>query len=176
MYVRPPNLNRQKIKVPENYSGSTFGVGRDYNDMPPPVRQMPNKYDLPPNRDCDLPQDDQEYISYRSPEPFETPTEPTPDINERIEDHNKNIAEVTKKTEKKDLIVSASSKPDNRSSLFSLLLPPGSSQGHFPFGHGLGSEELLILGIMLLVFLHGNENGAPDNEFLLLLGLLLFAG
>jgi hypothetical protein len=40
----------------------------------------------------------------------------------------------------------------------------------------LGSEELLILAIMLLIFLSGNERGEVDNEALLLLGFLLFAG
>ena len=62
------------------------------------------------------------------------------------------------------------------SSLFSSLLPRTDLSRHFPFGHGIGSEELLILAVMLMVFLSGNERGEVDSEFLLLLGLLLFAG
>ena len=61
-------------------------------------------------------------------------------------------------------------------SIFSSLLPRGNLSSHFPFGHGIGSEELLILAVMLMVFLSGNECGEVDSEFLLLLGLLLFAG
>ena len=62
------------------------------------------------------------------------------------------------------------------SSIFSSLLPRSDLSKHFPFGHGIGSEELLILAVMLMVFLSGNEKGEVDSEFLLLLGLLLFAG
>jgi hypothetical protein len=62
------------------------------------------------------------------------------------------------------------------SSVFSSLLPRSDLSRHFPFGHGIGSEELLILAVMLMVFLSGNEKGEVDSEFLLLLGLLLFAG
>ncbi len=61
-------------------------------------------------------------------------------------------------------------------SIFSSLLPKGALSSHFPFGHGIGSEELLILAVMLMVFLSGNESGEVDSEFILLLGLLLFAG
>ena len=48
MYVRVPNSNRQKIKIPENYSGNAFSQAPRLNDMPPPVRQAPPRYDLPP--------------------------------------------------------------------------------------------------------------------------------
>ena len=73
----------------------------------------------------------------------------------------------------------AESAPERESrdgSIFSSLLPFASSSSNFPFGHGIGGEELLILGVMLLVYLSGNERGKVDNEFLLLLGLLLFSG
>lgn len=49
--------------------------------------------------------------------------------------------------------------------------------GRFPFGHGLGLEELLLLGLILLL-LHesdGEERGDLD-ETVLLLGLLLLLG
>ncbi len=51
--------------------------------------------------------------------------------------------------------------------------------GHFPFGHGLGFDEILILGLILLL-LRENEPDSADrgdlDETLLLLGLLLFLG
>lgn len=54
------------------------------------------------------------------------------------------------------------------------------SRTHFPLGHGLGQEELLILGLLLFL-LHedGAEGKSGDNdlaETLLLLGILLFCG
>ncbi|MGN1445650.1 MAG: hypothetical protein ACI4WV_05090 [Eubacteriales bacterium] len=54
------------------------------------------------------------------------------------------------------------------------------SHTHFPLGHGLGQEELLILGLLLFL-LHedGAEGKSGDNdlaETLLLLGILLFCG
>ena len=46
---------------------------------------------------------------------------------------------------------------------------------HFPFGHGLGYEELFLLGLMALLLLEGD--GAGDTyETLLLLGALLLCG
>ncbi len=50
---------------------------------------------------------------------------------------------------------------------------------HFPFGHGLGAEEWLILGLILLL-LHeagGNQQDRGDlDETVILLGLLLLGG
>ena len=60
--------------------------------------------------------------------------------------------------------------PPRKSSLFDL--------SHFPFGHGIGFEELLILGLILF-FLHENadctDRGDLD-ETVILLGLLLLLG
>ncbi len=61
--------------------------------------------------------------------------------------------------------------------------PPASSVGggwldpaHFPFGHGIGAEEWLLLGLILLL-LHeaGGERGDLD-ETVVLLALLLLGG
>ncbi len=60
-------------------------------------------------------------------------------------------------------------------------VPPGGGLldlAHFPFGHGLGMEEWLLLGLMVFL-LHehrdGRERGDLD-ETVLLLGLLLLGG
>ena len=48
----------------------------------------------------------------------------------------------------------------------------------FPFGHGLGFEELLLLGLILFL-LHEGESDREDSDLsmtLLLLGALLFCG
>ena len=59
-------------------------------------------------------------------------------------------------------------------SILSSLFPSKSLKNHFPFGHGIGSEELLILGIMSLIFF--SDEKEPDGELIMLLALLLFAG
>lgn len=54
-------------------------------------------------------------------------------------------------------------------------------RAHFPLGHGLGEEELLLLGLILFL-LHEDRSSPPssgDNDLfltLLILGFLLFCG
>ncbi len=160
MYVRPPSDIRSELKVPENYSGNAFrGQERTYGEMPPPLRTNAPKYeakhsDIPPRSDIPLDEIRQDFVA----PPFYTASE---DIYEADE------------SQKNDTVPVASSMG---TSIFSSLLPKGGLGSHFPFGHGIGSEELLILAVMLMVFLSGNESGEVDSEFILLLGLLLFAG
>ena len=74
-------------------------------------------------------------------------------------------------------IIEAHAEPKQvRQSPFSALFPSSSCSSHFPFGHGIGAEELFILGIMLLVYTSADENQPMDNEMLLLLCILLFSG
>lgn len=51
---------------------------------------------------------------------------------------------------------------------------------HFPFGHGLGQEELLLLGLILLLLYEGRAGGSDtDSDLFLtltLLGFLLVCG
>lgn len=148
MYFRPPN-NKNAVKLPENYSGSVFSRHSQYSEMPPPIRTQAPRQDIHP---FDLPVEE---MREDVPQYQETT------VNESIEEQ-----EDIKDTDTRSV----------GSSIFSSLLPRGNLSSHFPFGHGIGTEELLILAVMLLVFLSGNENGEVDSEFLLLLGLLLFAG
>ena len=157
MYVRPPSQTKQRVRVPENYSGHAFTGNGDYNDMPPPARQTPPRSDIPPrelisNEDNSL---DTRH-EHTLPATTEAPVALIHTSDEKQED-----------TDRKD---------NGNSSLLSHLLPPSGKSSHFPFGHGIGSEELLIMGAMLLVYLHGNECGEHDNDFLILLALLLFSG
>ena len=152
MYVRPPSNIRGEVKIPENYSGNAFSRGSQYSEMPPPIRTQPTRHeslraDIPPDELRELPISEKE--------------EPIFEQKETTEEITQNGAEPTRQV---------------GSSIFSSLLPKTDISSHFPFGHGIGSEELLILAVMLLVFLSGNERGELDSEFLLLLGLLLFAG
>ena len=167
MYVRPPNTTSERIKIPENYRGNAFGSSGEYTDMPPPIRLPHASYDLPPEESRES-QRQKEIDEARQQEerqfslPHTTP----------------NIASPTKISE--DDIKPALSLPHAeetaKNPIFSSLLPPTNHSAHFPFGHGIGTEELLILGMMLLIFTHGSELGESDNELILLLALLLFSG
>lgn len=173
MYVKPPKQSISRVKIPENYSGNAFDQSGMYNDMPPPARQSssiprtPISSDLPPSsrlggkgssfvHDADILQ--AAYSSDGVSSEPEADTDRYSDSGDRL------------------IPTSAENAQSTKSSIFSSLLPLSSQADHFPFGHGIGGEELLILGTMLLIYLSGNESGHVDNEFILLLGLLLFAG
>lgn len=150
MYVRPPSSEKGAVKLPENYSGNAFSRQPIYTQMPPPARAQPTRAEAPR---------------------YERPTEL--DIPPREKEENiasQSLAPLDRQESTSDKA------PNTAPSIFSSLLPRGILSTHFPFGHGIGSEELLILAVMLLVFLSGNETGETDSEFILLLGLLLFAG
>ena len=159
MYARSPDPNKQSVKIPENYGGHAFRSSGMYNDMPPPARVEPLTERSPQQSDAGTDHDVDPYIN----EPdtaFEPYTDQAP----------QNIG----------LYAPPPARPPEPSpspspSIFSSLMPPSASaSGHFPFGHGIGSEEILIIAMMLLVYL--SDSDSADNELLLLLGLLLFAG
>ncbi len=158
MYVRAPNSAKNQVKIPENYGGSAFGSSGYYNDMPPPVRQTPPRVDVPLQR-SDIP-----------PEPMRDPSVSDTQVHEPyIPPSNALVPQATETYQKTE--------DKHTGSIFSSLIPSSKfMSSHFPFGHGIGGEELLILGMMLLVYLSGSECGETDHEFILLLGLLLFAG
>ena len=125
--------------------------------MPPPARPPSPLTDIPPSNIENLNSDKEQ--------------------NEKSEIYNgSGEKEVLKKETESTVSVAKSSENDKSSSLSSLFFGTNPLSNHFPFGHGIGSEELLILAVMLLVFISGEQNNCPDHEFMLLLGLLLFAG
>lgn len=74
--------------------------------------------------------------------------------------------------------------PKNDASLPAGLFGGLTDSKHFPFGHGLGFEELLLLGLILFLLREGEEDqqenkhgeGSDLHMTLLLLGALLFCG
>jgi hypothetical protein len=144
MYSRPPDKTNSRIKIPDNYNGNAFGA----------VNSLTPRYSEPHNDVfSDLP-DDEGIIS--------------PAISDasrdELEDKSENIASLPL----------ATAPQDKKNSTLSSLLPSFIGSGsHFPFGHGIGSEEMLILAMMAMIFMSESET---DNYLLLLLGLLLFAG
>jgi hypothetical protein len=163
MYVRPPE--NKKMKLPENYRGNAFGASGEYTDMPPPIRIPPSSYDIPPEDITERLHDEEkpdlsasltDIVSRKSPPLPESKPEEV--LNQKIY-----AAHEPKSIEKSN-------------SIFSMLLPPVNNSSRFPFGHGIGAEELFILGMMLLAFSQGGDGGEVDNELILLLALLLFSG
>lgn len=183
MYVRQPNANgagASRVKIPDNYGGNAFSSSY-YSDMPPPARQssqpktdgeyvMPHTVDLPPKSS---PLADK----LRNPLPPSHEISQTDEILNITSPSEIDIPHVDHKEKSSDTdLHQEPHKQQSNSSLLSALIPKGSISGNFPFGHGIGGEELLILGMMLLVYLSGSERGEIDGEFIILLGLLLFAG
>ncbi len=169
MYVRPPSSSVSKMKLPENYGGNAFSQPTNFGDIPPQHIRSPLS---------DIPESEHTQKKFGSnmsrsePIPAQFISEPRPRHTESYgADHpaeNQSGPLYPVDLDKKDRV--------HNGSIFSSLLPGVDISSHFPFGHGLGGEELLILAVMFLVYISGSENGKADNEFLLLLGLLLFAG
>ena len=178
MYVKPPTSNASRVKLPDNYGGSAFSSSY-YGDMPPPARRP-------------TPQRNEEAFS-DAPKHNDIPPKSSPLANQLLDPHpdtvephvedqyQSNVDNTVENSELNTPSYPHNETEENRqeqksSSLLSSLIPSISPTKSFPFGHGIGGEELLILGVMLLIFLSGSESGEVDSEFIILLGLLLFAG
>lgn len=159
MYSRYDSRPERPIHLPENYSGTAF------SDRPPIPPHQPQSRQLEiakpsPHRELDP--------NVAIPPPRSVPIPPpkeTPPPKEEIRKEHEEKKDENEKEEK-----------EHRSSAPSALpLPVQGLFGHlgnaFPFSHGLDFEELLILGLILL--LSRNEN---DSDLVLWLILLLFCG
>ena len=168
MYTRiPPKSNKPKpksdlppdIQLPKNYSGNAFtSDGRKATLTPIASEKNGPQSAKPPKR----PQ-----IS-----PSVTPVIPNA---ERLPSPPQYIPEasvIQREIFNKDALSEETPAAKPPGSLFSSILPNGIFKNNFPFAHGLGEEELLILGVMLALYTSGDEHG----DLLLLLAILLFAG
>ena len=145
------------IKIPENYSGHAFRDQSQYGDMPPPAH-IPTS---PKRERVVIPS----HVTPKTSPTYVDEREITDEERFAIDEDEAPLI----KSENDGSPHGGEAKP---SSIFSSLLPTMSQASRFPFGHGIGGEELLILAVMLLVFLSEES----DQELLLLLGFLLFAG
>ncbi len=188
----PMQVNKEPpsaIQLPQNYSGNAFTSDGYKRPIAPESTQKPVA--APPKFDSDLrkaghispsvtpsipvstkgalgysdypkndnPQVDEEEIIVTHEEPAEnTEFNNYKKLEDIPEHHNTEIIDTPQRS--------------GTGSLFSSMLQGGMFKDNFPFGHGLGSEELLILGIMLSIYL----SGEADGELMMLLGILLFAG
>ena len=172
MYVRPPNSPNERIKIPENYRGNAFGLSGEYTDMPPPIKIPRLEHDLPP----------EEYQMKNAPmiSGVKADSYDGADTDEDILSVPTDLqdSEPPMPTTQKTNAFSLPHQSDESSqnTIFSSLIPPKNNSTHFPFGHGIGAEELFLLGMMLLVFSHKGGSADDDNELIILLALLLFSG
>ena len=143
MYSRFSGKNEQVSQVPEHYGGYAFAPSS-------PVRAEPSK---PPAT---------HYFEVAAPSP-----KPPPMPHSEIPSPTESTKDLPPEPETPSHAVQASL-PTHKP------IPPrlfGNLGAAFPFSHGLGFEELLILGIIIL--LSQNEG---ESDAVLLLGLLLFCG
>lgn len=165
MYTRiPPKANTTRlqsdlppdIRLPKNYSGNAFTsdghkapLSLVREDIPLSV-EAEKKQHLSPSISPIIPRAEEPISPKRIPEPETVSREIAPAVE--LHDRSRDTRPL--------------------GSLFSSVLPNGIFKNNFPFGHGIGEEELLILGIMLSVYMSGEEHG----DLLILLAILLFAG
>lgn len=184
-YRQPP---RERLRVPANYSGNAIVDGEEQplGTLPPrepPIQSpdLPAPGDPPTLRFDDLPRVSELGDGHRRQSRPSVPslemTEPPLPLSVGIADS----AEGTKPASVAAMVSESVSLPQTppRPSLASPRRPPSLfSLSSFPFGHGLGGEELLLLGLILLL-LHengGNEDRGDLDQTVILLGLLLLLG
>lgn len=147
MYSRSQDRSGAPIRVPEHYSGCAFS-----NTRPSP----PHKQDPTPQK---------------PPLHHPTPTKPSPPPRKAPEEHP-----FVAHTPPPALLlppVSAPPKEEPKSMLPSKPIGSllGSIGSAFPFSHGIGFDEILIIGLIILLARSGQ-----DSEMILWLALLLFCG
>lgn len=166
---RKQRTNAGSLRIPANYKGTAFDkngtVSRTYmssrSDTDIPDTSSSNIYSsrgLPSPRVLEHGKD----VVHEIPE--ESDEELASESHEDIQKEGENQGSYATFNEEtpKEFVTTATN-------------PPLSSK-HFPFGHGLGYEELLLLGLILL--LSGNEEGGAQelNISQLILTALLFCG
>ena len=143
MYSRYNNSPEKPLRIPENYSGYAFAGGKPRQEIPRQI-DVAKPTPAPPKEE----------------EPKVPPSaEPQKSISGAFS------APDEKPHEKEEKVAQSASV-----SLYEATKPKTSARG-FPFGHGIGFDELLLIG--LIVLLHGSEG---DSDVVLWLILLLFMG
>lgn len=188
---RPPRTPayRQRIRVPPNYGGNAIVDGEERlpvaegvaETVPPPEGPIPHFEDLPRVREGEQPDGLPRGGGRPSPtlrgygaHAADGPTGELPRLSTEKGDDSPAASSTAVSATGPVPPLAPSSRPAGR--LFSLF-----DSTRFPFGHGLGFDELLLLGLILFLSREGDdsrergERGDLD-ETLLLLGLLLLWG
>ncbi len=147
---------RQRVRVPVNYSGNAIVDGEAR-----PLGAVGER------------QEELQYVADRRPGEASNPSDATP--------HFEGLPYIgAPSRSEKDTVPAGdeTAEPAETAETAEPEMPPKRLFGpdHFPFGHGMGSDEWLLLGLMF--FLLGSSDGERGDldETLLLLGILLFCG
>ena len=144
MYSRSQNRSEAPIRIPEHYSGCAFSNPNQPQKQEKPVPKAPTRYPEP---------------AKPSPPPQkQSPVESKPTV-----------------TPPPALLLPPLPEPPKEDLSLSAYKPLGNLLGNlgtaFPFSHGLGWDEILIIGLILLLARNGQ-----DSDVILWLALLLFCG
>lgn len=163
---------RERVQVPPNYSGHAIvdGEERPLGELippaPEPIDTRISPYDTPTPRFGDLPRVSELGDTHRRQSPIPMPaTYELPPSEEADTPAPPSDGEPAARQEP------APPPPSPRGvSLF--------DAARFPFGHGIGLEEILILGLILFLLREGNDcdDRGDLDETVILLGLLLLLG
>lgn len=150
---------RRRVTPPPNYSGNAFPQGESLDDVRPRFDGLPTVSNLPVR---DIP-------------PSVTQEAVVPESDEGSQ------SDESKQSESGSAPTVPSDETNAAETLVSGTLL---NRAHFPLGHGLGQEEFLLLGLIVLL-LHEDRAGSDaggsgtDNDLLLTLialGFLLLCG
>lgn len=143
MYSRYDRTPEKPLRIPDNYSGYAFADTRARQEIPRQI-DVAKPTPAPPKEEHSA---------------TTAPAEPRKTALEAISTSNNNLSAKEEKTAQRESL-----------SLSEHISQKSIVKG-FPFGHGIGFDELLLIG--LIVLLHGSEQG---SDIILWLILLLFMG
>ncbi len=192
MYRQP---ERPRMQVPPNYSGHAIVDGEERplgrmaeapDEAPPRDLPTPHFDDLP--RVSDLGDNRRRPPVLTVPATFEEPDGEGEDPDGAVEEVSDDMFDTFDTFDTSDtsktLPVHPSAPASASASASAAPAVPASGRwslfdlSRFPFGHGIGMEELLIIGLILFL-LHENascEERGDIDETVILLGLLLILG
>ncbi len=150
MYSRYDNRPQRPIKLPENYSGVAFSErkGASIPDAPIAARPIDVAKPSPPAEKPTL---------QEKPLPH-APISAQPKISNPPDEPSEKETAAEKPSEKETLPTA-----------LPILFP--NTLGHSILPHGIGFEELLLIGLIILL-----SHGEGDRNIILWLALLLFCG
>ena len=163
MYSR---YHDRPLRVPENYSGVAFSEAK----TAAPEKSAPSPHRLDVARPTPPPPDERR-------ESLPMPPPPRPMLLSEREDRSETVAhrDPTPPTATKTAREEQQERHDEVREIAALKPFRGlfGQLGHaFPFSHGIGFDELLILGLILLL----SQSGEGGSDVVLWLALLLFCG
>ena len=191
--IRHPSYRqpqRPRMQVPPNYSGHAIVDGEErplgrVETPDPSVESAPAEGPVP--RFDDLPRVSELGESRYRPPTLTLPTplgdsaewEDSPLPDEGDNDPADPVPEDAEEDDSSTVTTSATPSPPSETNRGGHPSPSLFSLSRFPFGHGIGWEELLIMGLIWLL-LHENAADGRDrgdlDETVILLGLLLLLG